>query len=160
MTIAAVFQFAWSRFWLFTLVSLAIILGALVVLAYGPTFEGVFFPVFSLDTLTIERTGNRVSYYVHVDKYRDCALTALANFVTDAKTGARMNVLVTNETGAPAGTLLRPVGDHTFGPFAFTLPTGFENATYLDSVGWYTCHPVWLQQQSTRLMTIPPAAGR
>lgn len=156
MTLASIIRRTWNRFWLFTFVSMTILLVLLLVLAYGPPIEGALFPISSVEALSIVRDGNRVSYYVHAVKYRDCALTALANWVTDEKTGARMNVAVSNEVGGPAGTLLRPVGEYTYGPFSFTLPKGFENATYLSSAGWFSCHPVWLQQQSYRLLTIPP----
>lgn len=125
----------------------------------GPDLEARFLPVVSMKLVQVERIGRNVTFYTETDKRRDCPILAAAYFVSRGAL-ARMPIIVVNETNAPAGTIQRPPGKGTYGPFRMTLPAlGFDGAFQLSIEGLWSCHPIWNTFQKVGTFDMPEASG-
>lgn len=149
---------ALKRFWSFTRVSAWVVFLIGLVLAIGPTIEGYLWPVSRAEAFHIQRVGLQVTYLQHVEKLRDCPLTALANWVEDKMTHKRIYVSIMNENGLPVGTSTRALGESTYGPYKFNIPLELlgTDDLELNSMTWFYCHGGWLQQQTRQILDIPP----
>lgn len=135
---------AFLAIWLMT----ALMIADLAIL-FGPSYEAVFFPVVSAAPQLVSRSKTLVTFNQKITKYRDCAILSARYYVAPVGNPSnRVSVIVTNEANAPVGTITRPIGSATYGPYTLMLPSiGFDGPFLLSSVAEFDCHPGWITVQ-------------
>jgi hypothetical protein len=134
--------------------AIVIIVGIPVVAWYGPNREEKFFPVLINQTATVVRSGNNLTFYIEVDKVRNCRLVEGGYSVIRGTERTPITVRTLQE----GPTVSYPLGHLKLGPFTATLPKEFSDAVSIEGVLFYSCQPFWLTRQVFGPITIPSAA--
>lgn len=123
-----------------------------LVLSAGPLVEEAWFPVLKNVATSSDRSGDKVTFTITIDKLRGCKVD---HFGYQAEANIRGTILrttldvknavksVISISQAPAATIY-PTGMAMLGPFFATLPDGYDGTVRIWGDVWYSCHPFWL----------------
>jgi hypothetical protein len=113
---------------------------------FGPDLEARLFPVLGPAHAVVTRDGNHIAFTLELIKYRFCRLQgfnwqAVRQTTKDGPIEI-FPLVVTLNGEVFTGTL--PEGRIRIGPYETTLPDHFANATGIQAIDYFDCHPLWL----------------
>ena len=151
-------RYAWHRFVVFSLRSLALIGFIVLTFNFAPIVEARYFPVLvDLHAHDVTRTDDQIRFYIDADKRRSCYIASLAWFARAGDHYFPVDVILGADNRPLKPSAVYPVGRISTGPYTATLPVTVagENVEEVEGSLAYYCHPGWLTVQRFGPVPIP-----